>query len=262
MYTGSPDRSVDRPEESNFLDEMIENKLREIRYRFNPTVLTFPEIFSGEKPVIIAEIKANSPWDGILFEGKSIPLLRKFEKGGAGAISVVTDEKYFGGGPALFSAIRKKTRLQMLWKDLVLNPRQFFEAAERGADAILLIASVVNRKQLGLRSMLDLAESLDLTPIVEVYNESELEIAVAAEAQLIAVNSRNLYTGEVNMEQSLELVSQIPKDRIALLFSGIKTRDDVLKAHQAGAKGVLVGTALLRADDPVQKLRELSQSQV
>jgi len=126
------------------------------------------------------------------------------------------------------------------------------------ADAVLLIVTALQREGVGLKPMIDLTKALGMSAVVEVYDEPELVHALKAGAQIIGVNSRNLDTLDENIDQALRVLEGIPQDRIGLLFSSIKTRDDVECARQAGAKGVLVGTAILKAEDPLAKLRELT----
>lgn len=146
----------------------------------------------------------------------------------------------------------------MLWKDFVISADQLVDAQQRGADAVLLIVTALRRQNVDLKAMISFSKALDLVPVVEVFNDRERAEALMAGANIIGVNSRNLDTLKENPLLALEVLREIPSDRIALLFSSIKSREDVEMAKQAGAKGVLEGTSILKASDPIEKLRELT----
>ena len=243
------------------LEEILANKRKEIALRYPEKPSSFIEMFrDADWPVVIAEIKPKSPSAGKLIDENPVNLVQKFQQGGAGAISVLTDKKYFGGSPELFLQIREATKLPMLWKDFVISADQLVDAQQRGADAVLLIVTALRRQNVDLKAMINFSKALGLTPVVEVHDNRERAEALMAGANIIGVNSRNLDTLQENPFLALEVLSQIPSGRIALLFSSIKSREDVEKARQAGAKGVLVGTSILKAPDPVEKLRELTSS--
>ena len=243
------------------LEEILANKKKENALRYPEEPSSFMEMFKDiEWPIVIAEIKLKSPSAGKLTDEDPIDLVKKFQQGGAGAISVLTDKKYFGGSPELFYKIRKATRLPMLWKDFVISADQLVDAQQRGADAVLLIVTALRRQNVDLKAMINFSKALNLVPVVEVYDGQDMAQALIAGADIIGVNSRNLDNLRENLPRALEVLRHIPSSRIALLFSSIKSREDVEKARQAGAKGVLVGTSILKAPDPIEKLRELTSS--
>ena len=215
----------------------------------------FTQLFTKKKPVIIAEIKPKSPSEGILYK-KSLPNLAKiYEANGADAISVLTEPKRFGGSMELLKKIRKTTSLPILRKDFITSKIQITEAAQAQANAILLIVSILTPTK--LKQFIQYANDLNLVPLVEIFDQNELKIALEAGSQFIGVNARNLKTLEMNQKKALQTLKLIPKHIKTLLFSGIKTNQDLKNALAAGAQGVLIGTSLLKAKNPGDKLKEI-----
>lgn len=217
----------------------------------------FAELFSGQKnrPILIAEIKPRSPSAGILFNGDSIKLAKKYEKFGADAISVLTDTPSFGGSLTLLNKVKKSVRVLILRKDFILDKAQLVESLHHHADAVLLIAKLLNQKK--LNELVAFSYDLNLLPIVEVTTEEELKKTLKSGAKIIGVNARDLHTFKVDLNYAIQLIKKVPKSIIPLLFSGIKTGRDAEKAFKSGAKGILVGTSLLRAKDIELKIKEL-----
>jgi indole-3-glycerol phosphate synthase len=151
--------------------------------------------------------------------------------------------------------VRTATTVPVLRKDFLVHPAQVIEARAAGADAVLLITAALTDAE--LKALVAAAFDLDLAPLVEAHSDADLERALATEAELIGVNARDLETLEVDVDRALALLGRVPPDRLAVLESAIASRVDVERGVDAGAAAVLVGEALMRADDPAAKLREL-----
>jgi indole-3-glycerol phosphate synthase len=213
--------------------------------------------FRGQGVSVIAEVKRRSPSKGELAE---IPapaaLAQAYARGGAAAISVLTEERRFGGSLADLRAVRAAVDLPVLRKDFIVTPYQLLEARAAGADLALLIVAALDDD--ALRSLHDEARELGLTVLVEVHDEPETERAVALGAELIGVNARNLRTLAVDPDTFGRLAPQVPEDRVLVAESGIADPDDVARFADQGARVVLVGEALVRDGDPEAAVRELA----
>lgn len=195
---------------------------------------------------VISEIKLFSPAEGSLGRKEGIiKRAKEYEKAGAGAISVITEKRLFKGDSSFVSMIREKVKIPILQKDFIFTCDQLVEAEKRGADAVLLIAKIISEKK--LKDLVDYANKLKIDPVVEVNNEKELKTAVRTRTKIIAVNARDLNTFKVDLERASNLLKKIPDRFVKLGFSGIKSSQDLEKYKHAGADGVLVGTALMRA---------------
>ena len=209
-----------------------------------------------KRPGIIAEIKRSSPSSGILrssFDPAAIA--GEYQKGGAAAISVVTEASFFGGGLETLPSLRWQTDLPLLRKDFIVDSYQILEARHAGADAVLLIAALLGGP--ALEELRRCAEELGMDALVEVSSEHELQRALAAGSSMIGVNNRDLRTFEVSLAVSLLLVSGLPGDVLAVAESGIGSAEDICRLARAGYRGFLVGTALMRAPSPGAALAEL-----
>ncbi len=206
-------------------------------------------------PAVIAEVKRASPSAGPIAEVDAAERAREYERAGATAISVLTEPRHFGGSLADLRAAHLAVSVPVLRKDFLVHPDQVLESRVQGADAVLLIAAALPGRE--LPAMLQAARDLELDALVEVHTEAELEAALAAGAEVVGVNARDLETLEVDPEGALELLGRVPADRIAVAESGISSRAEVERAVAAGARAVLVGEALMRAADPAAALREL-----
>jgi indole-3-glycerol phosphate synthase len=206
---------------------------------------------------IIAEFKRRSPSAGIIPSDLSATeVARCYERGGACAISVLTDEDYFGGSIVDLSAVRVSTSLPILRKDFIIDPIQLYEAAVAGGDAILLIAAAVDDTELSeLRAIAE--EELGLDALVEVHTSDELRRSVNAGAKMIGVNNRNLQTFQVSLETSERLIGEAPRDRIMISESGLKSAESLRHLQTLGFRGFLIGEALMRATDPEAAVRDL-----
>ena len=206
---------------------------------------------------IIAEFKRKSPSAGILRGDRSAEeVARSYERGGACAISVLTDEAYFGGSIADLCAVRSITDLPILRKDFIIDPIQIYETATARADAVLLIVAALNDGVLG--DLRDIAEDqLGLDALVEVHTSEELHRALNAGAKIIGVNNRNLQTFQVSLETSARLIAEAPKERIMVSESGLRNAQSLRRLHELGFDGFLIGETLMRASDPEKALRDL-----
>jgi indole-3-glycerol phosphate synthase len=241
----------------NKLHKIIEQTKKDLQARKvkSPVVALLK---SYKDVAIIAEIKLASPSEPHLGSANDVtPLSREYQKGGATMISVVTEKHFFNGDPAFIRQIKKAgVTLPVLQKDFVLDALQIVESKLAGADAILLIANILRRKQ--LKQFVSLAKSLGLEPVVEVNDEDGLDNAIAAEPTIIAVNARDLKTFVVDVDRACKLLEKIPDGFIKLGFSGIQGKEEVKKYKEAGAHGVLVGTSLMRSKDKGRFLEELN----
>jgi len=205
---------------------------------------------------IIAEIKRRSPSKGVLRETLDpAHLARSYAAGGAAAISCLTDRTFFGASPDDFSAARGTAALPLLRKDFMIDAAQLHQARQMNADAVLLIVRILDQPL--LIEMLKVSRSLGMDALVEVHDEPELQRALAAGAEVIGVNARDLATFDVDPGLALRLRPLIPAGRIAVAESGVRTRDDMLRISDAGFDAVLIGETLVRAPDPAAVLRTL-----
>jgi indole-3-glycerol phosphate synthase len=206
-------------------------------------------------PAVIAEVKRASPSAGTIRETDPADQARAYEGAGATAISVLTEPRHFDGSLLDLQAARRAVELPVLRKDFVIHPSQVIETRAGGADAVLLIAAAVT--DLELKALIATAEDVGLATLVEASGEEDLERAINSDAVVIGVNGRDLETLDVDLNRAVSLLRRVPPDRFAVAESGMTTREDVERALEAGARAVLIGEALMRADDPAAKLREL-----
>jgi indole-3-glycerol phosphate synthase len=254
----------------NILDTILADKRIEIDFRLSQLSLNavkeraldmqaspaFADALRSVPMGLIAEVKRRSPSAGMIRDPFDPPsIARAYEKAGAQAVSVLMDEKYFGGGESDFLAVREAVALPMLYKEFVLDPWQVWHARSIGASAVLLIAAALSDAQWD--DLAGVAESAGLEVLLEVHDGDELERAVAHKMPLIGINNRNLKTFETKVEHTLELMPQVPSNVTLISESGIRTVEDVRMLHQAGVAGVLVGEHLLRKADLEQAVKEL-----
>jgi indole-3-glycerol phosphate synthase len=206
---------------------------------------------------IIAEFKRRSPSAGTIRSDLSATdVATRYERAGACAISVLTDEQYFGGSILDLGAIRASTALPLLRKDFIIDEIQIYEAAAVGANAVLLIAAALDDPALAkLRATAE--DELGLDAVVEVHRSEELRRAVKAGARIIGVNNRDLRTFQTSLATSERLIAEAPRDRIMISESGLQGADDLRHLQTLGFSGFLIGEALMRARDPEAALREL-----
>jgi indole-3-glycerol phosphate synthase len=252
------------------LDRIIAQKREEVKQRkMVATMVYLQERITRQKPVLdlalalkgdhirlIAEVKQASPSRGILTSNFSpTKLARTYAEGGAAAISVLTEANYFGGNIEHLAAIKEAVGLPLLRKDFIFDPYQVYESRAYGADALLLIATILSQGQ--LEELISLSHSVGLKCLVEVHNEGEVERAVLSDAELIGVNNRDLNTFAVDINTTRRLRPLVPKEKITVSESGIKSKKDVEKLGKWGVDAVLVGEALVTASDVRAKMKEL-----
>ncbi|MDO8847600.1 MAG: indole-3-glycerol-phosphate synthase [Coriobacteriia bacterium] len=207
---------------------------------------------------VVAEVKKASPSEGPIAPGCSVSAqARRYAAGGAAALSVLSEPEYFGGSFVDLSDAVEAVELPVMCKDIVVDPIQLYMARASGADAVLLMLSVLGASTL---EYIKHSWSLGLGPVLEVANLDELDMAYTFGAEVIAVNARDLHTLKVDTERQLEIVSEAASscDVFVIAASGIITRADVEAAADAGADAVLVGTSLMRASDPEGAVRALT----
>jgi len=221
-----------------------------------PAPRDFPGALRGEGIRLIAEIKAASPSGGVLREHLDpVALATAYVRGGAAAISVVTEKWYFRGAPGDISRVKRAVPVPVLCKDFLLDPYQIYEARALGADAVLLIAAILSAEE--LTELLATSSALGLAPLVEVHTEEEVARAIEAGARLIGVNCRDLRTFAVDPQVAARLRPLIPSGVLAVAESGVQTRQDVERLEALEYHAVLVGTTLVTSADPEAKAREL-----
>ena len=205
---------------------------------------------------LIAEVKKKSPSKGIIREDfDPVGIARVYAENGASAISVLTDREFFAGELAYLSAIREAVKLPLLRKDFTIDPYHIYQARLAGADAILLIVSILTLAQ--LREFTEIARSLGLASLVEVHTEEELALALAADAEIVGINNRDLKTFHTDIATTFRLSTSIPTDKIVVSESGINTHRDVMNLKEAGTNAILVGESLMRSPAIGDKVREL-----
>jgi len=206
---------------------------------------------------LIAEFKRRSPSAGDI-SGTAVVAdqVGAYERGGAAALSVLTDEPHFGGSLEDLREARAACGLPIIRKDFVVDPYQLYEAAVNGADAVLLIVRALGDEQ--LRALYEVARSLDLDCLVEVHDGGELERALEADAEVIGINNRNLDDGSVDLARTFELMPDVPAGKTVVAESGISGPAELQELDRVGVDAVLIGTALMVAADPEAKTRELT----
>jgi indole-3-glycerol phosphate synthase len=214
-----------------------------------------PFLVSSEVSVI-AEVKRSSPSKGALASiGDPAGLAATYEEAGAQVVSVLTEQRRFGGSLADLDAVRKAIDLPILRKDFMIDEYQFYEARAHGADVVLLIVAALSKNQ--LEDYFHLSTELGMRSLIEVHTNDELERALDISPEIIGVNSRNLKTLEVDSRAFAELIPQIPSSIARVAESGISTREDVVFAQECGATAILVGEALVRSESPSVAINQL-----
>ncbi|MEP7352851.1 MAG: indole-3-glycerol phosphate synthase TrpC [Acidobacteriota bacterium] len=210
----------------------------------------------AKQTAIISEVKKASPSKGVLQPNFDPAIIaRIYANGGAAAISVLTDTQYFQGSLADLEAARAAVPVPVLRKDFTIDELHVIEAAAHGADAILLIAAILDTEQ--MRRLRELANEFKMAALVEVHNDHELDSAIESGADIIGVNNRNLHTFTVDLETSMALARRIPANVVKVAESGIHSREDVVTLQGAGFQAFLVGEHLMKSGDPAAALRAL-----
>ena len=247
-------REVDRLKDEVPIDEL------ESRLEKQAGPLDFAAALTGSRVKVIAEVKRASPSRGVLREDLDVEWLADlYVNNGAAAISVLTNRDHFYGSLEDMQAVAEiahRSDIPVLRKEFIYDPYQVVEARAHGADAILLIATMLRPDQL-MRLKLQ-AEELGMQCLVEVHDEDELAVAVGAEAKIIGINNRDLRTFHTTLDTTFELADMVPSDCILVSESGLRTPEDIERVREVGASAVLIGDALVTAPDPGEKLRELT----
>jgi indole-3-glycerol phosphate synthase len=216
----------------------------------------FRAALTAQPPAIIAEVKKASPSKGVFLENYDpASIARTYAEGGAAALSVLTDRDYFQGSFDHLETARAAVALPVLRKDFTIDKLHVIEAAAHGADAILLIAALLDTPE--MRDLREFAATFGMDALVEVHNDAELDAAIASGASIIGVNNRNLHTFEVTLDTSLRLAPRIPSHAVRVAESGIHSQADVARLRDAGFQAFLVGEHLMKSPDPAAALREL-----
>lgn len=205
---------------------------------------------------LIAELKRKSPSKGMLRERfDPVSLAQTLQQAGAAALSVLTDESFFGGHLDFLRDVKHFTEVPILRKDFIVDPYQVYEAAFYEADAVLLIARILTEEQ--LFQCMQAADKLGIEPVVEVHAEAELKTALGAGAHVIGINHRDLSTFTIDPTLTEQLVPRIPAGKLIVAESGVQSAEDVQRMKRLGVHAVLIGEALMIASDPAAKVREL-----
>jgi indole-3-glycerol phosphate synthase len=254
----------------NFLEEVVkdvrasvekkkrEKAVKKMNLSNLPQRSLIKAIEAEPKVPVIAEVKRASPSAGDIRPNiNPIKVAEEMVKGGACALSILTEPKYFKGDLAFISDVRKKVQVPLLRKDFIVDEYQIYESAEAGADVILLIVELLGDKA---KEFMRIASELGMESLVEVTDKAGLKLAVSAGANLIGINNRNLRTLELDFSQTERLAPLVPETTVLVSESGINSPADVRRMLGAGADAVLVGTSVMRAEDIREKVKSLVNS--
>ena len=213
------------------------------------------KIAAGQSGVI-AEIKKASPSKGVIREDfDPAAIAQSYEKGGACCLSVLTDVDFFQGADEYLQMARSASTLPVIRKDFIIDEYQIYEARAMSADCILLIVSALSEEQ--LKQLHEVARSLGMDVLIEVHDEAELDIALKLDNPMVGINNRNLHSFEVSLENTYQLLSKIPDDKIVITESGIHSPADVAAMRQHNVNAFLVGEAFMRSEEPGERLAEM-----
>lgn len=259
---------------STILDKIMARKRDEVAARRKRHSLKDQEAFAREadsvrgftlalqsaiaagRPGVIAEIKKASPSKGVIrADFQPAAIAESYQQGGASCLSVLTDVDFFQGSDDYLKQARAACDLPVIRKDFLCDPYQVIEARALGADCVLLIVAALSDAQLQELNACALEQGLDV--LIEVHDRAELLRSLSLNSPLVGINNRNLHTFDVSLQTTLDLLSDIPKDRTVITESGIFTRDDVARMRDNAVHGFLVGEAFMRAPEPGEKLAEL-----
>ncbi|MCD5391035.1 indole-3-glycerol phosphate synthase TrpC [candidate division NPL-UPA2 bacterium] len=258
-------------EVTNFLEEILKHKRIEVEAKKKklgladlksklsdaPQSRSFKEAISkSDKVNLIAEIKRASPSAGLIRKDfDPVKIAKVYQEAGATAISILTDEKFFRGHIDFLSQVREVVSVPLLRKDFIIDEYQIYESRTYGADALLLIASILSKEE--MTKFLSLSHDLGMDCIVEVHNEEELERVLETPAEIIGINNRDLSTFQIDLFTTQHLRKLIPADKIIVAQSGIQSREDVQLLAKEKIDAILVGESLLRSKDIREKMEEL-----
>jgi indole-3-glycerol phosphate synthase len=252
------------------LDAICERKVEELvlvsmhqletwRAEYNktcPKSQKFAQALISQKPTVIAEIKKGSPSEGTIRAEVDVEAIAKsYQDNGASAISVVTDKQFFQGDISWIKRIKRSATLPVIRKDFVLDEKQVYESKAAGADALLLIAAILDEEKLS--ELYSLIYKLGMEALVEIHTQEELQTALNIGAEIIGINNRNLKSFNVDNSTFSSFAKHIPEDKIVVAESGIHSQKDLLFMKEQGADAVLIGTHFMRAPEPGKALAEL-----
>lgn len=256
---------------SDFFDKILEHKrglvkgkkafYAALKKKFDKESLTryqfFKKVISAPGQInLIAEVKKASPSKGLLYRNfDPVALAKIYAANGAAALSVLSEDKFFYGSPSDIKKVSEKINLPILMKDFIIDEGQIYEAFVVGASAVLLITAILKEDK--LKKFTQTASKLALDCLVEVHDESEVDTALRAGAEMIGINNRNLKTFEVDLGVSERLIKKIPQDKVIVVESGIKSYQEVQNFKRLGAHAVLIGETFLRAPDVGEKVKEI-----
>ena len=208
------------------------------------------------KPALIAEIKKASPSKGVIRENfDPAAIAASYARGGAACLSVLTDVDFFQGADQYLQQARDACQLPVIRKDFIIDEYQIYEARVMGADCILLIVSALSESQ--LNQLHEVALSLGMDVLIEVHDAAELTLALKLDNPMVGINNRNLHSFEVSLDNTYQLLDQIPDNRIVITESGIHSRDDVAAMRQQNVNAFLVGEAFMRSEEPGDRLSQM-----
>jgi indole-3-glycerol phosphate synthase len=229
------------------LDEITVRKAK------NPKI-SLSEAINSPGISIIAEVKKASPSAGRIGFFDATELSKKYEAAGANAVSVLTEGRHFGGSLTDLLQVKDSIRIPVLRKDFIVDKRQIIESSAYGADAVLIIVSILGEKT---REFIDYAHSMGLECLVEAHTKDEVGVALESGAKMIGVNNRDLRTLKIDLGVCERIIPLIGGRALAVAESGIKTRQDMIRMRECGADAVLVGTSIAGSESPTEKIREL-----
>jgi indole-3-glycerol phosphate synthase len=216
----------------------------------------YKALMEAESLAVIAEVKKASPSKGVIAaDFDPVATAERYQTGGASALSVLTDERFFQGAAQYLIDVRRSVKLPVLRKDFIIDPLQVLETATLNADAMLLIVAALSDGQ--LEELYSAAVEMNIEPLIEIHNGAELDRAMRIEPKLLGINNRDLHSFNIDIRQTLELILHIPREVAVISESGIFTAVDTEPLIAAGVRAVLVGEALMRAEDPARLIPQL-----
>jgi len=245
-----------KQEVDRLLRESSEAQLRELGQAVSRRQSLSQALTQGTGPRIIAEVKRASPSEGPIDPGAKADLVaREYQKGGAAAVSVLTDTPFFNGRFEDLEKVKAAVELPVLCKDFFIHEIQVLLAAAKGANAILLITAILDIAR--LHALMNLAHELDMEALVEVRDREELDKAMCVNPSLIGINNRNLKTMEVDIETTLKLAGEVKPETVLVSESGLARHEDLNRLARAGVRAFLIGTSLMRASNRAKAVRNL-----
>ncbi len=247
-------------EATMFLQEIIKTKNEELS-KLTQKKRSLKSALKKSELTLIAEIKKASPSKGLISKNfDPEKQLQAYSQGGADAISILTDEKYFNGSTEILRQLRGKTSLPILRKEFIIHPLQIYESLFLGADIVLLIAAILTKQQ--IISFLDISNQLGLEALVEVHDHDDLEKIIDTKTEILGINNRNLDNFTVDITNTEKIINELEKMNIRNNFyivseSGVKDKSDVDYLESLGVNGVLIGEALMKSNKPQEKIKEL-----